>query len=266
MNSIVLLQLLEKVTHKENQLKYHHDETGRFPEKPYYEQKELDILAQKITSDAADILGNKILYPISTDKLTVIIEKYVDDLDLYANLQEEYGDKNIEGVTIFIPFKKPIIKISENLQNIQYKENRLRTTLLHELGHVVIHDPLWQREFRKLQLPLDTTEQRIQICKRKTLFSKNEPNYENYDWMEWQANYFASAFLMPRTEIYKIYKEFTNNKTSLVYIVDGSEEATMLIDFISQKFQVSKEAALIRLKIMKILINQQDLATQPFLI
>lgn len=55
---------------------------------------------------------------------------------------------------------------------MQYKENRLRTTLLHELGHVVIHDPLWQREFKKLQLPFDTKERRIQICKRKALFSK----------------------------------------------------------------------------------------------
>ena len=149
---------------------------------------------------------------------------------------------------------------------MQYKENRLRTTLLHELGHVVIHDPLWQREFKKLQLPFDTKEHRIQICKRKTLFSKNEPNYENYDWMEWQANYFASAFLMPKDEIYKIYKDFTKGQKSFTYITVESEKAIKLIDLVSQKFQVSKDAARIRLQIIKILVNQDDIDIQPLLI
>ena len=152
MTFIMLLRLLEKVINKENHLQYHKDETGRLPEKPHYKHEELDAMAQKIILEASDILGDKVVYPVSTDKLTIVIEKYVDDLDLYANLREEFGDKNIEGVTIFFPFKKPIIKISEDLQSVQYKENRLRTTLLHELGHVVIHDPLWQREFKKLQL------------------------------------------------------------------------------------------------------------------
>lgn len=266
MTFLMLLRLLEKVINKENHLQYHKDETGRLPEKPHYKHEELDTMAQKIILEASDILGDKVIYPISTDKLTIVIEKYVEDLDLYANLQEEFGDKNIEGVTIFFPFKKPIIKISEDLQNVQYKENRLRTTLLHELGHVVIHDPLWQREFKKLQLPFDTKERRIQICQRKALFSKNEPNYENYDWMEWQANYFASAFLMPKDEIYKIYKDFTKEQKSFTYIIVESEDAIKLIDLVSQKFQVSKDAAKIRLQIMKILVNQEDIAIQPLLI
>ena len=65
----------------------------------------MDAMAQKIILEASDILGDKVVYPVSTDKLTIVIEKYVDDLDLYANLREEFGDKNIEGVTIFFPFK-----------------------------------------------------------------------------------------------------------------------------------------------------------------
>ncbi len=246
-------------------MKYQIDETGRLPEKPKYSHAELNSIADRVLFDSSDILGKDIQYPIPTDKLTIIIERYVDDLDLYADLEKEYCDKNIEGVTIFIPFKKPIIKISEKLQKYKSKQNRFRTTLAHELGHVIIHDPLWQREFHKLQLPFDTTEQRIQICKRKTLFSKDEPNYENYDWIEWQANYFASALLMPKGAVYKVYKKFTDERKIFSLISDESIEANDLINIVSQEFQVSKEAVKIRLKLLKILVNQEDLDTHPTL-
>lgn len=246
-------------------MKYQIDETGRLPEKPKYSHKELNNMAEKVLFDASDILGKNIQYPITTDKLTVIIERYVDDLDLYADLEKEYNDKNIEGVTIFLPFKKPHIKISEKLQKYKYKVNRLRTTLAHELGHVIIHDPLWQREFSKLQLPFDTNEQRIQICKRKTLFSKNEPNYEHYDWIEWQANYFASALLMPKNAIYKAYRKFTSERKIFSQISDDSSDANDLINLLSQEFQLSNEAVRVRLKQMKILVDQEDLTNSPTL-
>ena len=246
-------------------MKYQVDETGRLPEKPKYSHKELNNMAEKVLLDSSDILGKEIQYPIPTDKLTVIIERYVDDLDLYADLEKEYGDENIEGVTIFLPFKKPIIKISEKLQRYKFKVNRLRTTLAHELGHVILHNPLWQIEFSKLQLPFNTNEQRVQICKRKTLFLKNEPNYEHYDWIEWQANYFASALLMPKKAVYKIYRKFTNERKILSSISDESSDANDLINIISQEFQVSNEAVKVRLKQMKILISQEDITNSPTL-
>lgn len=246
-------------------MKYQIDETGRLPEKPKYSLKELNSMAEKVLFDSSDILGKEIHYPIPTDKLTVIIERYVDDLDLYADLEKEYGDENIEGVTIFIPFKKPIVKISEKLQKYKFKENRFRTTLAHELGHVIIHNPLWQREFKKLQLPFDTPVQRIQICTRKTLFSKNEPNYEHYDWIEWQANYFASALLMPEKAFCKIYKNFTDERRIFFQISEECSDANDLINLLSQEFQLSKEAIKVRLKQMKILVSQEDIANSPTL-
>lgn len=246
-------------------MKYQIDETGRLPEKPKYSQKELNNMAEEVLFASSDILGQNIQYPISTDKLTVIIEKYVDDLDLYADLEKDYGDKNIEGVTIFLPFKKPVVRISEKLQKFKFKENRLRTTLAHELGHVIIHNPLWQREFSKLQLPFDTTEKRIQICKRKTLFSKDEPNYEHYDWIEWQANYFGSALLMPKKALYKFYKKFTTERGIRSQISEESSDASDLISMLSQAFQLSNEAVRVRLKQMKILVSQEDITNSPTL-
>ena len=246
-------------------MKYQIDETGRLPEKPKYSQKELNNMAEDVLFASSDILGQNIQYPIPTDKLTVIIERYVDDLDLYADLEKEYGDKNIEGVTIFLPFKKPVVRISEKLQKFKFKENRLRTTLAHELGHVIIHNPLWQREFSKLQLPFDTTEKRIQICKRKTLFSKDEPNYEHYDWIEWQANYFGSALLMPKKALHKFYKIFTTERGIRSQISDESSDASDLISMLSQAFQLSNEAVRVRLKQMKILVSQEDITSSPTL-
>ena len=97
------------------------------------------------------------------------------------------------------------------------------------------------------------------------MFSKDEPNYEHYDWIEWQANYFASALLMPKNAIYKVYRKFTNERKIFSLISDESNEANDLINILSQAFQVSTEAVKVRLKLMKILVNQEDIDISPSL-
>ena len=80
-------------------MKYQVDETGRLPEKPKYSHKELNDMAEKVLFDSSDILGKEIQYPIPTDKLTVIIERYVEDLDLYA----DFNNRNLKHKIHLLP-------------------------------------------------------------------------------------------------------------------------------------------------------------------
>ena len=57
---------------------------------------------------------------MATDDLTVLIEKDVVDLDMYANLSEEKGE--VEGVTDFYPGKKPKVRISKLISEARHLE------------------------------------------------------------------------------------------------------------------------------------------------
>ena len=72
-------------------------------------------------------------FPVSTADLTVLIEQAVDDLDSACEL-----DDGVDGLTDFFPPRKPKVKIASRVQE-RHPENRLRTTLTHEYGRVLLH-------------------------------------------------------------------------------------------------------------------------------
>jgi hypothetical protein len=82
-------------------MKYVRDQTGRFPERPHYESKELDALFEGIITKFLKSRHGKIEFPVTTDDLTVLIERDAKDLDIYADLTG-YG-AGVEGVTEFRP-------------------------------------------------------------------------------------------------------------------------------------------------------------------
>lgn len=101
------------------------DPTGRFPKRPYYEEGELDRLCEQTISDFLLDRHGKVLLPIPTDDLTVLIERDAEDLDLYADLSGEGGEA--QGVTHFFPGEKPRVKIAREISEQEHRENRLRT-------------------------------------------------------------------------------------------------------------------------------------------
>ena len=109
------------------------DTTGRFALRPHYDVAELDRECEKIVTDFLTKRYREVSYPISTDDLTALIEKETEDLDHYADLSH-YG-AGVEGITIFQRSGKPKVQIAAFLSEGN-RENRLRTTLTHEYGHV----------------------------------------------------------------------------------------------------------------------------------
>jgi hypothetical protein len=78
-------------------MKWVKDKTGRFPHRPHYLPVELDAECETLISDFLRARYGKVEYPATTSDLTVLVEGFVDYLDLYADLHAEGAD--VEAVT-----------------------------------------------------------------------------------------------------------------------------------------------------------------------
>ena len=229
-------------------MRYVRDTIHGFRERPHYEAPELDSMFEKLVADHLRSKHGKVEFPISTDDITTLIERDVADLDQYADLAM-YGS-GVEGVTEFVRAGKPKVSISNHVHRF---ENRLRTTLTHEYGHVILHAYLFALEQR--QLPVDGNRKPNAIyCKRDTMISASKT-----DWMEWQAGYVSGAALMPRTYLKRVVGDIQQQRNIYGPSSPTSENGVALIDAVVNGFAVSREAATVRLKILGIL--GQELAS-----
>ncbi len=161
---------------------YVRDQTGRFQQRPHYKPEELDRECESVITGFLKGLYGEARYPVDTEDLKKLIERDAEDLDVYADLSI-YGP-DVEGVTEFKPGRKPAVKIASVLTEDDRRQNRLRTTLRHEWGHVHFHAYLWEVEppppdFLRQQPNRDKV-----ICKRDSMLDAAQT-----DWMEWQAGY-----------------------------------------------------------------------------
>ena len=219
-------------------VRYVPDKTGRFAQRPHYESIELDRECESIINGFLMERYGKICFPIKTADLTVLIEQKVEDFDSYADLSA-YGEQ-VEGLTEFVPGQKPNVKISKTLSGDDRRKNRLRTTLAHEYGHVHLHSYLWEVETPRL-LETDASNREL-VCKRETILEARQS-----DWMEWQAGYVCGSLLMPVSQVKRIVSAYQEDHGLSGIIGVPTSHAPALIEEIRQKFQVSEEAARIRL-------------------
>lgn len=223
-------------------MKWVTDRTGRFPERPHYDPDELDAECEEIITSFLGRRHRHVEFPATTDDLTVLIETAVDDLDLYADLSGEEGD--VEGVTEFRPGKRPRVRIAGALSNAQNMENRLRTTLTHEFGHVHLHGFLYELPgvTGPLLFPVPAKAQ-VNKCKREAIVGARQS-----DWMEWQAGFACGALLMPATFLRRQVRAFAERHSLAPGKVDvGAPEAAAMIERIAGAFRVSRDAARVRL-------------------
>ena len=224
-------------------MRYVRDQTGRFAERPHYEPKELDIMFERIIVDFLKAQHGKVAFPISTDDLTVLIERDAEDLDPYADLSP-YGD-GVEGVTEFTPGRKPRVRIAEALATSDNHENRYRTTLTHEYGHVRLHGYLFSLSGSGPGLFGTPAKPNVIACKRDTMVSAART-----DWLEWQAGYACGAALMPATHARLVADGYRKNMDVYGPVPATSLHGQALIDTLVERFQVSRDAARVRLSIL----------------
>jgi len=221
-------------------MKWVKDKTGRFPQRPHYLPEEIDDECERVVRDFLSKKYGKVEYPIKTDDLTVLIEQKAD-LDSYADLSDEPGE--VEAVTEFTPRQRPVVRIASAL-NATNMENRLRTTLTHEWGHVHFHQFMFD-DLTNQGPSLFTSQPKTHTnkCHRDNMIGASER-----DWMEWQAGYACGAVLMPSSVLLETVKRFRDEKEiPYANLTVASEHGQQLITFVTSTFQTSREAARVRL-------------------
>ncbi len=176
---------------------------------------------------------------------TCLLERDIKSLDLYTDFSEEDGQ--VEGVTEFRLGQKPVVKIAARLTETANLENRFRTTLTNEYGHVQFRNFLYQVEEKSTSL-LENLHaqaapmQQVNHCNRDSMVS-----LDDRDWMEWQAGFVCGAMLVPITPLLELVRA-SRQKVCMVHasIPSQSREGLQIIAEVAQSFQTSKYAARVR--------------------
>jgi hypothetical protein len=225
------------------------DITRRFKQRPHYDPTDMDNECEDLVTSFLRTQRGEVSYPVTTDDLRVLIEQHVEYLDVFADLGEEGPE--VQGVTYFRPGKQPIVKVSRDLGEETWRENRLRTTLTHEFGHVRFHSFLYVTEAESLPLfGDDAGKPKGPRCHREDIVRPRERT----DWMEWQAGYASGSFLMPRGAVRSLL-----GPPAAVPAQPAAPMAAALIETVRQAFAVSADAARVRLSQLGYIARQETL-------
>jgi len=209
------------------------DRTGRFPERPHWEIRELEQMCEEtITAFLRQRFGFGRI-PVPTEAVTMLIERDTADLDLATDLSNDIHE--LFGFTQFERGRKPQVTIARELWEQRHRNNRLRTTLTHEYGHVMLHTWLYDK-YGAARSP--------HRCYWQSLL----PTERVVDWFEWQAGYASGALLMPESFARRTVQAYFQNRPERPPVARGSPEASTLCQRVSLAFDVSVEAATVRLK------------------
>ena len=217
------------------------DTSGRFRWRPWLDKGEIDVLCEDRVRRFLHARHGVVAYPVSTDDLTRLIEQEVDDLDLYADLHDETGTSVVEGMTLFVWGGRPRVRIARALYEDGRRGARLRTTLAHELGHVLLHNFVGDRE-DGVAIPVSDEHDTARVASCGLTVVPGQC----VDWMEWQAGYACGALLMPRTALKDVIR-LVLDETGHQIPVTGAAVGR-LIDRVQGHFLVSAAAAHTRLR------------------
>lgn len=205
-----------------------------------------DSLNKAIQTDIEYIIENKL--NISLQYLRLDTTNNLLGMTIMNPMKVKYLDENlqiIEGI-----FDRNTILINEFLAIEKNQEHRLYFTLAHEIGHWYLQrkdayvDSGQQSLFGQNTIKSSVNRfidnmDIFQKLKRKKLVTEE-------DWLEWQANYFASCILMPK-------KMFTNE-----YIKLQNKNVIERVATLSKVFNVSEEATAYRMKEISNELNEEN--------
>jgi len=114
--------------------------------------------------------------------------------------------------------------------------------MTHEYGHVHFHAYLWELNPPTPDLLKQMPLANKQICKRETIIGAKET-----DWMEWQAGYICGALLVPASPARDVLRDHMEKHDLFGALQADSPDAGDAVRIVVDRFQVSQEAARLRL-------------------
>lgn len=242
---------------------------------PVLSKDEMEVIAEIIIKDYND----KIL-----DEPGVLDVEHFSEC--YAGLGMDYKDlthnQSILGMIVFndcyipvydaennkakrIPVDEGTILIDNSLLNDD-QLRRGRFTLGHEISHWILHRQIYMMNKDQLSLfdYLPEQKQPVIKCRTTDIECTGRKHFaSDDDWMEWQADYMASALLMPKRAFTKTVREKFNSagiKKSCYELGTNTDKdlwSEVLPYELADIFDVSVTAAKIRLKNLNFIKDQQ---------
>jgi hypothetical protein len=227
-------------------VRYVRDSIHGFSRRPHYDAAELDSLFEREVVGFLKSKYGEARFPITTEDLKTMIERDVSDLEQYADLSR-FGE-GVEGVTVFAENGKPKVLVAAELTEDDRRSNRLRTTLTHEYGHVKLHAYMFAAEQPRHSLLLPGQQPNAIYCKRETMMPANKT-----DWREWQAGYACGATLMPASFVRRTVASIQQRFGIYGSVPADSPAGTAMITAVVERYEVSREAARVRLSVLNLL-------------
>lgn len=151
--------------------------------------------------------------------------------------------------------------IIDNTLLQESKEHRYRFTMGHEApGHAFLHQEYFAVDPNQLSFltPNDAAQFQCRVDSAQLLREKPKDTWDDRDWMEWQANAMASAFLMPETMVRKVVADLRQEMGVQYCKGHESRFAHVAAARVSNVFNMSFQAANIRLKNLNLIRNLAD--------
>ena len=203
-----------------------------------------ESLNKAIQTDVEYIIENKL--NISLQYLKLDTTQNLLGMTIMNPMKVKYLDENlqiVEGI-----FDRNTILINEFLATQENQEHRLYFTLAHEIGHWYLQrKDAYVDSGQQSLFGEDTVKSNVnRFVDNVDIFNnlKRKKLVTEEDWLEWQANYFASCILMPK-------RMFANE-----YIKLQNRGIFEIISELSKTFNVSEEAVTYRIKEIKNELNE----------
>jgi Zn-dependent peptidase ImmA (M78 family) len=151
--------------------------------------------------------------------------------------------------------------VLDNILTGAYKETQQAFTGLHEAGHWIMH----QSYFSRAAVKGNSNSELKAACRSKAIYGRGKIRLEtSEDFLEHQANYFASAMAMPRKTVLgiapeilgKYHIDFTDGKGLVLEPnVSSYRKQYEIVGRYAKLFKVSRPTAKIRLHKLGIIVD-----------
>ena len=234
-----------------------------------------------ITYDALDEYATHIVNDFALERLTYPGALDVDSfLEFYLGLTVDFRricyNKQVLGMTAFddgkvevmdeetgqvvdLPVTTGTVIIDSSL-NSKRNEARRRFTMVHEGGHWLLHRKAFAED--NPFGPAGVYENQYLAAKEGRVdYSRSQKERNDTERMERQADFIASAILMPRPALRQAFKDFFKfygeRPRRLVRGINPLDDcyAKQLPEYVAGVFNVSNRAALIRLEKLTAIVN-----------
>lgn len=229
---------------------------------PILPKKELEIMAENFLRD---FKPEALIKPQAID----IDDFAFNYLGLNLDFHHLSHDESILGAMVFddtiIPIYNPeknkaeysvidkdTVVIDSRLAE-DHQERRYRYTVGHEVGHAIFH----RKYFKCKSFMSNFNEKNLKMVREtEEAFNGYKPVelWEDKDFIEWQANYFSAALLMPKSMVKRVFRKLS--------LKDKNLKEEDYVYEVTKIFQVSWEAAANRLNSLGYIKNAHSVKSR----